>query len=82
MDAIDINIYRQLAGGVTAAKVIHGSANPMSGQSQVIKMRWGADGKALKFAVATAGIKFALGESAKQANWGSVTAHYPQTRDS
>ncbi|MFN5911474.1 MAG: amidohydrolase family protein, partial [Bacteroidota bacterium] len=37
----DINIYRQLAGGVTAAQLLHGSANPIGGQSALIKLKWG-----------------------------------------
>ena len=42
VDSEDINIYRQLAGGVTAAQLLHGSANPVGGQSALIKMRWGS----------------------------------------
>src|SRR5207248_9913284 len=44
IDADDITIYRQLAGGVTTANVLHGSANPIGGQNQVINLRWGAGG--------------------------------------
>ncbi|MBW8885688.1 MAG: hypothetical protein JF612_13135, partial [Planctomycetia bacterium] len=63
IDADDITIYRQLAGGVTAANVLHGSANPIGGQNQVIKLRWGASGEQMKLSDAPAGIKFALGEN-------------------
>jgi N-acetylglucosamine-6-phosphate deacetylase len=81
IDATDINIYRQLAGGVTAANVLHGSANPIGGQNQVIKLRWGALPEELKFAEAPPGIKFALGENVKQSNWGAeFTTRYPQSR--
>ncbi len=80
IDATDINIYRELAGGVTAANVLHGSANAIGGQNQVIKMRWGADAEGLKFANAMPGIKFALGENVKQSNWENSGARYPQTR--
>jgi imidazolonepropionase-like amidohydrolase len=84
IDATDVNIYRQLAGGVTAANVLHGSANTIGGQNQVIKFRWGADAEGLKFANATPGIKFALGENVKQSNWDGVErgagARFPQTR--
>ncbi len=80
LDATDINIYRELAGGVTAANVLHGSANAIGGQNQVIKMRWGADAEGLKFANAMPGIKFALGENVKQSNWESSGSRYPQTR--
>jgi N-acetylglucosamine-6-phosphate deacetylase len=81
IDPNDVNIYRQLAGGVTAANILHGSANPIGGQNQVVKMRWGALPEELKFAGAPAGIKFALGENVKQSNWGAnFTTRYPQTR--
>jgi N-acetylglucosamine-6-phosphate deacetylase len=77
----DIDIYRQLAGGVTAANILHGSANTIGGQNQVIKFRWGAGPDQMKFAGATPGIKFALGENVKQSNWGeSFNSRYPQTR--
>lgn len=81
IDASSINIYRQLAGGVTTANILHGSANTIGGQNQVIKMRWGSDAEGLKFEGAFPGIKFALGENVKQSNWGSeATGRYPQTR--
>jgi imidazolonepropionase-like amidohydrolase len=83
LDATDINIYRQLAGGVTAANVLHGSANTIGGQAQVIKFRWGDDADGLKVPDAMPGIKFALGENVKQSNWDippSANARYPQTR--
>jgi N-acetylglucosamine-6-phosphate deacetylase len=81
IDAGDINIYRQLAGGVTSSNILHGSANPIGGQNQVIKMRWGSLPEQIKFAQAPPGIKFALGENVKQSNWGDdYTTRYPQTR--
>jgi N-acetylglucosamine-6-phosphate deacetylase len=81
IDAEDITVYRQLAGGVTSANVLHGSANPIGGQNQVIKLRWGAVGEAMKFAEAPPGIKFALGENVKQSNWGDdYKTRYPQSR--
>ena len=81
VDCDDIDIYRQLAGGVTAANILHGSANPIGGQNQVIKLRWGATGDEMKMQEAPAGIKFALGENVKQSNWGDDhTTRYPQTR--
>ena len=58
-----INIYRGLAGGVTTMNVLHGSANPIGGQSAVLKLRWGADATGLIFQGAPPGIKFALGEN-------------------
>ncbi len=80
IDADDISIYRQLAGGVTTANILHGSANPIGGQNQVIKMKWGASPAQLKFKEAPAGIKFALGENVKQSNWANSNGRYPQTR--
>jgi imidazolonepropionase-like amidohydrolase len=81
IDATDIDIYRELAGGVTAANVLHGSANPIGGQNQVIKLRWGALPEEMKFADAMPGVKFALGENVKQSNWGDkFKTRYPQTR--
>lgn len=81
LDPTDMIIYRQLAGGTTSALVLHGSANPIGGQSQIIKLRWGADAEGLKFKRAPETIKFALGENVKQSNWGDdFTTRYPQTR--
>ena len=81
IDSTDIGLYRELAGGVTAANVLHGSANPIGGQNQIIKFRWGALPEELKFADAMPGVKFALGENVKQANWGDkFKTRYPQTR--
>ncbi len=80
IDCDDITIYRQLAGGLTAANILHGSANPIGGQNQVIKLRWGANDANMKFAEAPAGIKFALGENVKQSNRREASSRYPQTR--
>ncbi|HYG21214.1 MAG TPA: amidohydrolase family protein [Verrucomicrobiae bacterium] len=75
------NLYRQLAGGVTTINLLHGSANPIGGQSCVIKLRDGQPPAGLLFTNAPAGIKFALGENVKQANWGDrFTTRFPQTR--
>ncbi len=70
LDADDINIYRGLAGGTTTAQLLHGSANPIGGQAQIIQLRWGDNSDQLKFKGAPQSIKFALGENVKQANWG------------
>lgn len=80
VDANDVTIYLQLAGGVTAANVLHGSANPIGGQNQVIKLRWGLSGEGMKFAEAPQGVKFALGENVKQSNGPDVSGRYPKTR--
>jgi imidazolonepropionase-like amidohydrolase len=82
IDATDISIYRQLAGGLTTVNVLHGSSNPMGGQNQVLKLRWGGLPEELKFAGAKPGVKFALGENVKRSNFQSTAspARYPQTR--
>jgi imidazolonepropionase-like amidohydrolase len=75
------NIFLQLAGGLTTANLLHGSANPIGGQNALIKLRHGAAPEDLKFAGAPAGIKFALGENVKQSNWGEKhTRRFPQSR--
>jgi imidazolonepropionase-like amidohydrolase len=75
------NLYEQLAGGVTCVNLLHGSANPIGGQNCVIKLRDGASPEDLIFKDAPPGIKFALGENVKQANWGDkFVTRFPQTR--
>lgn len=77
----DINIYRQLSGGVTASQLLHGSANPVGGQSALIKLRWGLNPEQMKIEKADGFIKFALGENVKQSNWGDFSnVRFPQTR--
>ena len=77
----DINIYRQLSGGVTTAQLLHGSANPIGGQSGIVKFRWGSTPDEMKFEGADGFIKFALGENVKQSNWGDYERiRFPQTR--
>lgn len=77
----DINIYRQLSGGVTCAQLLHGSANPIGGQSVLIKLKWGHTAEDLKYEKADGFIKFALGENVKQSNWGEQNSvRFPQSR--
>lgn len=77
----DINIYRQLSGGVTASQLLHGSANPIGGQSAIIKLKWGFTPEEMLVDDAEGFIKFALGENVKQSNWGDhSTVRFPQTR--
>ncbi len=72
---------RQLAGGLTVANLLHGSANPIGGQNAVIKLRLGQGPEGMKFKAAPPGIKFALGENVKQSNWGDdKNTRFPQTR--
>jgi imidazolonepropionase-like amidohydrolase len=79
LDATDINLYRQLAGGVTTANLLHGSSNAIGGQSAVVKLRWGQPATGLLFSQAPPSNKFALGENVKQSNYGNGE-RYPQTR--
>ena len=77
----DINVYRQLAGGVTTAQLLHGSANPIGGQSCIIKLRWGKGADEFKFENAPGFIKFALGENVKHSNGTNPDqVRFPQTR--
>jgi len=77
----DINIYRQLSGGVTTAQLLHGSANPIGGQSCIIKLRWGKNPEEFKYEKAPGFIKFALGENVKHSNGlNPDLERFPQTR--
>jgi imidazolonepropionase-like amidohydrolase len=75
----DINIYRQLAGGVTSSHILHGSANTIGGQTQLIKLRWGVDDEGLKFRNWDPFIKFALGENVKRTT-STNNNRFPDTR--
>src|SRR6202790_581379 len=78
----DIDIYRDLAGGVTVASVLLGSPNSIGGQTVVIKLRWAAPASRLPFEGAVPGIKFALGENPKRSNFSvrGQEKRYPATR--
>ena len=76
----DINIYRQLSGGVTSSHILHGSANVIGGQTQLIKLRWGANDDDLKFKGWPGQIKFALGENVKRSAATQGNIRYPDTR--
>lgn len=83
LDPTDVNIYRDLAGGLTVANVLHGSANPIGGGNAVIKLRWGAvRPRDLLLEGAMPGIKFALGENPKRPGAGAQATprRYPATR--
>jgi imidazolonepropionase-like amidohydrolase len=79
MNPEDINIYRQLSGGVTSSHILHGSANTIGGQTQLIKLRWGTTDEGLKFAGADPFIKFALGENVKRTT-STNNNRFPDTR--
>jgi imidazolonepropionase-like amidohydrolase len=75
-----VNIYRQLSGGVTTSHILHGSANVIGGQTQLIKLRWGGNDEDLKFRGWTGQIKFALGENVKRSSSPLGNNRYPDTR--
>ena len=75
----DMNIYRNLAGGVTSAQLLHGSANPIGGRSAIIKLKWGETADDMVYKNAPKFIKFALGENVKQSR-SSNGVRFPQTR--
>src|ERR1017187_4598021 len=84
----DIAIYRAMAGGVTTANILHGSANAIGGKTVPLRMRWGKDAQGMIFEGAMPGIKFALGENPKRAgnptgraiNGQAQQGRYPATR--
>ena len=77
----DVNIYRDLAGGVTISQLLHGSANPIGGRSAIVKWKWGLSAEEMLYKDQPKFIKFALGENVKQANWGITNpTRFPQTR--
>ncbi|MGL5945547.1 MAG: amidohydrolase family protein, partial [Sediminibacterium sp.] len=80
LDPDDINIYRQLSGGVTTSHILHGSANTIGGQTQLIKLRWGADDEGLMFKNWDPFIKFALGENVKRSSSTQGNTRFPDTR--
>src|SRR5438477_9811669 len=82
LDPEDVDIYRDLAGGVTTANILHGSANAIGGQTTVIKLRWGQPAAKLPFEGALPGIKFALGENPKRSTFSvpGQPKRYPATR--
>ena len=79
IDPEDIDIYRNLAGGVTSIQILHGSANPIGGRSAIIKLKWGESAEGLINKNAPKFIKFALGENVKQSRSQNGT-RFPRTR--
>ncbi|MGL4632825.1 MAG: amidohydrolase family protein, partial [Leadbetterella sp.] len=80
IDSEDIDIYRQLAGGVTTSQLLHGSANSIGGQSAIIKLKWGELPQNLIIPNSPKFIKFALGENPKRGNTPTAPIRYPSTR--
>jgi len=83
LNPTDIAIYRALAGGVTTANLLHGSANAIGGQNIVVKFKWGHPVEDFPVADAPLGIKFALGENPKRTHVQLLpgqSPRYPRTR--
>ena len=79
----DISIYRALAGGVTTANLLHGSANAIGGQNTTVKFKWGRPVEEFPIADAPPGIKFAMGENPKRSYvnlQAGQSPRYPRTR--
>ena len=66
LNPTDIAIYRALAGGVTAANLLHGSANSIGGQNTTVKFKWGHPVEDYPIPDAPPGIKFAMGENVRR----------------
>ncbi len=71
----DPGIYRALAGGTTAARLLHGSANTIGGQDAVIKHKPGQPGREMILRDGPQGVKFALGENVTR-----ISGRFPNTR--
>ncbi len=81
IDCDSINIYRQMAGGLTSSCILHGSANSIGGQNTVIKLRWGSMPEDMIVAEAVPTLKMALGENPKLANvFDTKIDRYPRSR--
>ena len=79
VDHEDVDIYRNLAGGVTTIQLLHGSANPIGGRSAILRLKWGENADDLIFQNSPKFIKFALGENVKQSRSPSGS-RFPRTR--
>jgi len=83
LNPTDVDLYRELAGGVTTLNLLHGSANPIGGLNTVVKIKYGRPIEEFIFPGAMPGIKFALGENVKRSsspNLPGIQRRYPSTR--
>jgi imidazolonepropionase-like amidohydrolase len=83
LNPTDVDLYRELAGGVTTLNLLHGSANPIGGLNTIVKIKYGRPIQEFLFPGAMPGIKFALGENPKRSstpNQPGVQRRYPNTR--
>lgn len=83
LNPTDVDLYRELAGGVTTLNLLHGSANAIGGLNTVVKIKYGRPVEEFLFPGAMPGIKFALGENPKRSSAPAIpgiTRRYPATR--
>ena len=83
LNPTSVNLYRELAGGVTTLLLLHGSCNAIGGQSATVKIKYGRPADEFLFPGAPPGIKFALGENPKRSNFPQIPGQprrYPATR--
>lgn len=72
-------VWQALAGGETSGLALHGSANAVGGQSQVVKLKYRRPIEEFIVADAPRMVKFALGENVTRS--GSTTSQrFPRTR--
>lgn len=80
LDPLSVGIYQALAGGVTVAHAMHGSANAIGGECETVKFRYGeVDPDKMRMDGAPRTIKFALGENPTRVH-GSGNGILPRTR--
>ena len=66
LDPYDPAILHALAGGVTATKLLHGSANVIGGVSVTVKLKWGHPASDMVIHGVRPQLKMALGENPKR----------------
>ena len=74
-----LNAWQALASGHTSALVLHGSANCIGGESQVLKYKYGRPNSEAPISDAPRMIKFALGENVTRKS-STTKDRYPQSR--
>ncbi len=80
IDPQSLSLYRGLSNGVTTSLLLHGSANPIGGQSVVVKMKWMGSVEEMIVPDAPRMVKFALGENVKRSGQIGGTPRFPTTR--
>jgi imidazolonepropionase-like amidohydrolase len=79
LNLTSLNAWQALASGHTTALILHGSANPVGGESVVIKYKFGRPNASAPIPDAPRMVKFALGENVTQKNSDNST-RFPKTR--